>query len=166
MAAQRMARSVRSSAPAQTSRRPETPGVQPQARPQRTRPQLRVIEGSRADAGALRVSLPKILAWVRARSAPMVHVAVAIAFLVATLLGALALRTAMVQHSFEMSALESSISTLSQDVEEDQAKLDNLESSLPQKATDMGMAPQSSPLSIDLNGYQPSDASGAQGGAQ
>lgn len=92
----------------------------------------------------------KVLGWMRARSAPMVHVVVAIAFLMATLLGALALRTAMVQHSFEMSALETSISQLSQDVQEDQAKLDNLEASLPQKATDMGMVPQSSPLTIDL----------------
>lgn len=41
-------------------------------------------------------------------------------------------------------------------MEDDQAKLDELEASLPSKAEEMGMVPQKGALTIDLNGYQPS----------
>ena len=72
------------------------------------------------------------------------------------LLGSLTLRTQMVQHSFEANQIESNITRLIQDVEDDQAKLDELEASLPSKAEEMGMVPQKGALTIDLNGYQPS----------
>ena len=62
----------------------------------------------------------------------------------------------MVQHSFEANQIESNITRLTQDVEDDQAKLDELEASLPSKAEEMGMVPQKGALTIDLNGYQPS----------
>ena len=82
------------------------------------------------------------------------HVVVAVVFPAATLVAALLLRTQMVQNSFESSNLEVSISHLTQDVQDDQAKLNQLQASLPQKATDMGMVPQQGSVSIDLNGYK------------
>ena len=87
------------------------------------------------------------------------HVVVAVVFLAATLVAALLLRTQMVQNSFESSNLEVSISHLTQDVQDDQAKLDELISSLPDKAQKMGMVPQQDSVTIDLNGYKPSKGS-------
>ena len=69
-------------------------------------------------------------------------------------MGSLMLRTQMVQHSFEANQIESNITRLTQDVEDDQTKLDELEASLPSKAEEM--VPQKGALTIDLNGYQPS----------
>ena len=40
------------------------------------------------------------------------------------------------------------------DIEDDQAKLDQLVANLPDKASDMGMVPQQGSVSIDLSGYQ------------
>ena len=62
----------------------------------------------------------------------------------------------MVQNSFEANQIETNITRLSQDVEDDQAKLDELEASLPDKAEQMGMVPQKGALTIDLNGYKAS----------
>ena len=90
------------------------------------------------------------------------HVVIAIVFLMATLLGALVLRTQMVQNSFKAAAVKQHISTLTQDVEDDQAKLDQLVASLPDKADEMGMVSQGGSVTIDLNGYQQSGESGAQ----
>lgn len=104
-------------------------------------------------AGAKR-RFDRIIAWVGSRRAPAMHVVVAVVFLAATLVAALLLRTQMVQNSFESSNLEVSISHLTQDVQDDQAKLNQLQASLPQKATDMGMVPQQGSVSIDLNGYK------------
>mgnify|MGYP000093281645 CR=1 FL=1 len=75
-------------------------------------------------------------------------------FLGVCLLGSLMLRTQMVQNSFEASQIETHITQLTQDVEDDQAKLDELDASLPSKAEEMGMVPQKGALTIDLNGYQ------------
>lgn len=139
------ARTARSNA----SRRPE-----PASRPAQ-RPELRVVNGGADAAGrSLTAGFGRMLTWMRARSAPMVHIIIAVAFLTATLLGALVLRTQMVSNAFETSKLENSISRLTQDVQDDQARLDQLEASLPQKASDMGMVPQSGSVTIDLNGYQ------------
>lgn len=170
MAVTRPARSVRSSDPS-GSRRPDVP-------PRPGRPELRVVEGGRAKTAGPR-GLATLVAWMRTRSVPLVHVAVAVGFLVATLLGALMLRTQMVQHSFEMSALETRIERLTQDVGDEQARLDRLEASLPQKATDLGMEPPSSSVTIDLGkaggaakdagspaGGQAAGAESARGGAQ
>ena len=60
---------------------------------------------------------------------------------------------------FEASQIETHITQLTQDVEDDQAKLDELDASLPSKAEEMGMVPQKGALTIDLNGYQ-ANASG------
>lgn len=87
---------------------------------------------------------------------PLLQVIVAVAFLAVCLLGSLALRTQMAQNSFEQTRVQDNISTLTQDVQDDQAKLDALQASLPQKAQDMGMVPQQGSISIDLSGYQPS----------
>ena len=103
--------------------------------------------------------IERVIEWTRTRSAPLMHVVIAIVFLMATLLGALVLRTQMVQNSFEAAEVKQHISTLTQDIEDDQAKLDELDASLPSKAEDMGMVPQKGALTIDLNGYQ-ANASG------
>ena len=104
-----------------------------------TRPELHVVEGTRAGRDAMPLSVPSLPAVI----------------------GALLLRTQMVQNAFEAAAIQSHINTLSQDVEEDQAKLDALISSLPSKAEDMGMVTQQGSVSIDLNGYQ-DDKGGTQ----
>ena len=96
----------------------------------------------------------RVIEWTRTRSAPLVHVAIAVIFLVGTLFGALMLRTQMVQNSFEAAQIETNINRLTQDVEDDQAKLGQLVANLPDKASDMGMVPQQGSVSIDLSGYQ------------
>ena len=95
----------------------------------------------------------------RTRSTPLLHLVIAAVFLGVCLLGSLMLRTQMVQNSFEASQIETHITQLTQDVEDDQAKLDELDASLPSKAEEMGMVPQKGALAIDLNGYQ-ANASG------
>lgn len=142
------ARSIRSSASTQS---------RPQSRPQApSRPELKVISGQRVQAEG------NMIEWTRTRSAPLMHVVIAIVFLMATLLGALVLRTQMVQNSFEAAEVKQHISTLTQDIEDDQAKLDQLVASLPDKADEMGMVSQGGSVTIDLNGYQQSGESGAQ----
>jgi hypothetical protein len=61
------------------------------------------------------------------------------------------LRTQMVQDSFEVSQLQTSIGVLTQDVQDDQAKLDSLDSSLPQKAEKLGMQSSSTSVNLDLS---------------
>ena len=55
------------------------------------------------------------------------------------------------------SQVQTRIERLSQDVEERQTQLDMLKASLPERAQEMGMVPQEGSISIDLNGYQPSE---------
>jgi len=50
---------------------------------------------------------------------------------------------------------------LQQDVEDDQARLAQLEATLPERAQKMNMEPAKGSLSIDLQGYQPA-GEGAQ----
>lgn len=64
------------------------------------------------------------------------------------------LRTQMIENSFSAAQTTSNISELTQDVQEDQAKLDALEATLPDKAQQMGMVPQEGTVSIDLQGYK------------
>ncbi|WP_170115046.1 hypothetical protein [Bifidobacterium callitrichidarum] len=142
------ARSVRSNAA--SSSRPESKTQTS------SRPQLRLISGQRSEAQGNMVA--RVIEWTRTRSAPLVHVVVAVAFLMATLFGALMLRTQMVQNSFEAAQIEAHINVLTQDVEDDQAKLDQLVASLPDKASDMGMVPQQGSVSIDLNGYKSNES--------
>ena len=102
-----------------------------------TRPALHVVKNERAEASASRDRLQQ--------------------FLVATLVIALGLRTQMASNSFESNQTENHIEQLQQDIQSDQTKLDSLQASLPQKAQDMGMVSQQDSVTIDLNGYQPSD---------
>lgn len=141
-------RTIRSNAAPSVRREPS------QNRP--VAPDLRVVRGGKRESGTYREQWRNVVAWTRARSAPLLYVSVAVVLLSASLFGALVLRTQMVENSFAAAEVTSHINTLTQDVQEDQAKLDALEASLPQKAQDMGMVPQQGALSIDLNGYQPS----------
>ena len=134
------ARSIRSNA-APASNRPHT------KHQSSSRPELRVVSNPRGNEQG------NVVGRVT-RSAPLVHVAIAVIFLVGTLFGALMLRTQMVQNSFEAAQIETNINRLTQDIEDDQAKLDQLVANLPDKASDMGMVPQQGSVSIDLSGYQ------------
>lgn len=111
-----------------------------------SRPQLRVIDGKRRVKESARTS-SRPLKTVR----PFVRIAVAIGFLGLSLVGSLMLRTQMVQDSFEVSQLQTSIGVLTQDVQDDQAKLDSLDSSLPQKAEKLGMQSSSTSVNLDLS---------------
>lgn len=119
-----------------------------------TRPQLHVVKGSRDEQAGMTERFGRVIEWTRSRTAPLLQITVAIAFLAATLLGALVLRTQMVENSFEASTIESNITVLKQDVQEAQAELDALEASLPDLAEEMGMEPQEGSISIDLSEYQ------------
>ena len=124
-----------------------------------TRPELHVVKGAQSGSNGVRRGFEQLITWTRTRSTPLLHLVIAAVFLGVCLLGSLMLRTQMVQNSFEASQIESSITKLTQDVEDDQAKLDELDASLPSKAEDMGMVPQKGALTIDLSGYQ-ANASG------
>ncbi len=117
------------------------------------RPELRVVKGDRDKATGVRRGFEHVINWTRARNTPVLHVFIAVAFLMLCLLGSLSLRTQMVQNSFEASQIESNITRLTQDVEDDQVKLDELEASLPDRAEEMGMVPQKGALTIDLSDY-------------
>lgn len=147
-------RSIRSGSSA--SQRPQ---AKPQAAP---RPQLKLISNTRDDHE--RSVFGRVLEWTRTRTAPMMHVAVAVVFLAATLIGALMLRTQMVQNSFEAAEVKRHISVLTQDIDDDQARLDQLVAELPDKASEMGMVSKGGAATIDLQGYQP--PKDAEGGTQ
>lgn len=121
-----------------------------------TRPELHVVKGTRAEGNGVKRGAEQLITWTRTRSTPLLHLVIAVVFLGVCLVESLMLRTQMVQHSFEANQIESNITRLTQDVEDDQTKLDELEASLPSKAEEMGMVPQKGALTIDLNGYQPS----------
>lgn len=117
-----------------------------------TRPELRVVDGTRM---AKRESggFARLITWTRSRGSSLVHIAAAAVFLTGTLIGALLLRTQMIENAFEASAIEDHIAMLTQDVQEDQARLDALIASLPAKAEEMGMTTQQGSVSIDLSDY-------------
>lgn len=87
------ARSIRSNA-APASNRPHT------KHQSSSRPELRVVSNPRGNEQGNVVG--RVIEWTRTRSAPLVHVAIAVIFLVGTLFGALMLRTQMVQNSYEI----------------------------------------------------------------
>ncbi|WP_236632740.1 hypothetical protein [Bifidobacterium xylocopae] len=144
------ARSVRSRT-APGKRRPASQAEQRRAR-------LALVDGGRSATNrSLGGRARRFVSWAGTRSTPLIQFAVALVFLSVCLLGSLLLRTQMVQNSFEASSVQSSISKLTQDVQDDQDKLDQLQASLPDKAQQMGMVPQRGTSSIDLNGYRPSE---------
>ncbi len=120
------------------------------------RPQLRVVDSAKSRKFLVSQGLDQLWKWTKTRTTPMVYLVVAVVFLVASLLGSLMLRTQMIQDSFEATQVQRNITTLTQDVEDDQAKLDQLEASLPQRAEDMKMIPATNSVTIDLQGYKPS----------
>lgn len=120
-----------------------------------TRPDLHVVSHAENQSHVV-AGVRQLIHWTKTRSQPLVHVIIAVIFLVLCMLGSLILRTQMAQHSFEASQVEQNITVLQQDIEEDQAKLDALEASLPQKAQDMHMVPSEDTKTIDLQGYKPS----------
>ena len=71
-----------------------------------TRPELHVIKGNRTDESRVRRGFEQLLTWTRTRRTPLLHLVVAVAFLVVCLLGSLTLRTQMVQNSFEANQIE------------------------------------------------------------
>lgn len=99
-------------------------------------------------------TLNHVWQWARVRTTPLVHVAVGFVVLAVCMFISLMLRTQMIENSFSAAQTTSNISELTQDVQEDQAKLDALEATLPDKAQQMGMVPQEGTVSIDLQGYK------------
>lgn len=86
-----------------------------------TRPELHVVKGTRAEGNSVKRGFEHLITWTRTRSTPLLHLVIAVVFLGGCLLGSLTLRTQMVQHSFEANQIESNITRLTQDVEDDQA---------------------------------------------
>lgn len=111
-------------------------------------PQLRVLDGKRRE----RLEVVSATA-ARRHVHPLVRMVAAVSFLLLSLVGSLMLRTQMVQDSFEVTRLQTSIGVLTQDVQDDQTKLDTLDSALPEKAEKLGMKPQSSSVSLDVSQY-------------
>jgi septal ring factor EnvC (AmiA/AmiB activator) len=112
-----------------------------------------VVTGNRNQSSPVTRGVERLFTWTRTRKAPMLNVVIAMVFLAVCLVGSLTLRTQMAQQAFEQTQVQGHIATLTQDVEDDQAKLDELQASLPRKAQDMGMVPQQGSIAIDLNGY-------------
>lgn len=123
------------------------------------RPALHVVKAEQADAASSQNRFRSFIEWTRSHTVPVIQVGIALAFLGATAVGSLTLRTQMAENSFDAQQTEQQIEKLQQDIQTDQTKLDSLQASLPQKAQDMGMVPQQDSVTIDLNGYQPSDGS-------
>ncbi|MEE1296040.1 MAG: hypothetical protein UHD09_04195 [Bifidobacterium sp.] len=123
-----------------------------------TRPQLHVVEKRTVKRTGQRDSLKRVWAWTKTRTTPLMAIGASIAFLVVCLLVSLLLRTQMSSNSFEASDIEQHITMLQQDVDDDQAKLSQLEATLPERAQKMKMVPAQGNLSIDLKGYQPSQS--------
>ena len=145
------ARSIRSNAvPA---------GRERDAQPRHERPALSVVTGHRQPTG-----LGRVAHWARNRHTTTIRIVCATGFLVASLVISLIVTTLMVQNSFTASEVKSNIAQLVQDIDDDQARLDHLEASLPQQAQDMGMVPQQGSISIDLSGYDGGSDSGDVGG--
>lgn len=117
------------------------------------RPDLHVVTGNRNQSSPVTRGVERLFTWTRTRKAPMLNVVIAMVFLAVCLVGSLTLRTQMAQQAFEQTQVQGHIATLTQDVEDDQAKLDELQASLPRKAQDMRMVPQQGSIAIDLNGY-------------
>lgn len=125
-----------------------------------SRPQLSVSSTRRSQAESK--GMGDMFAAIRPSRVRLVHFVCALVFLGASLVGSLLLRTQMVEDSFAITDVQQSIGRLTQDVQEDQTKLDGLKASLPEKAQKLGMVPGSDALTVDLKGYKaPADA-GAQ----
>lgn len=160
--------SIRSARVARSARSTDAGRTRPLAdehaatRPDESRVEAHARKARAVDAAAMGEGLRRVLHWMMNRRAPFLPTVLAALFLVGTLLGALALRTQMVENSFEATRLNRSISNLTQDAQTYQSELDRLEAQLPSKARDLGMVPQQGSITIDLQGYQaPADTPSA-----
>lgn len=79
------------------------------------------------------------------------RVVFALIFLVACMFGSLWMRTQMVQDSFTVSRLTTSIAMLNQDVEDRQTQLDSLNAQLPERASKLGLIVSDTSVQVDLN---------------
>ncbi|MFT8592216.1 MAG: hypothetical protein ABF747_01195 [Bifidobacterium sp.] len=132
----------------------------PDSKQQETRPELQLLTNRRVSQHTLSERAQQLIHWTRTRRTPMFHFMIAFSVLGASLIGSLMLRTQMMENSFEATREQQSISRLTQDIEDDRSTLDSLQASLPEKAEKMGMVPQQSSISIDLQGYKASTSSG------
>lgn len=82
----------------------------------------------------------------------------AVLFLLACMLGSLWMRTQMVQDSFTVSRLTTSIAMLRQDVEDRQTRLDALNAQLPEKASKLGLVVSDNSVQVDLTQPAPSSS--------
>lgn len=135
--------------------------VSPSGRDGRTdapskRPELHVVSSSdqHGKKNEKHSFAENVITWTKTRSRPWLHTGIAVLFLILCWIGTLLLRTQMVENSFESARIEQNITMLQQDVEDDQAKLSNLEATLPDRAQKLNMVPASGSLSIDLQGYK------------
>lgn len=123
---------------------PSTASESAPARPS-SRPRLVLVDRHDAQSAHSRA---------RASRRAAIRLGAAFAFLFLTMFGSLMLRTWMQEDSFENTTVLRSIARLQQDIQDDQGKLDQLESSLPDKAQEMGMVASTGSVTIDLDGYQ------------
>lgn len=86
----------------------------------------------------------------------------AVVFLLLCMLGSLQMRTQMVQDSFTVSKLNTSIVMLRQDVEDRQTRLDALNAQLPEKASKLGLIVSDTSVQVDLTQPAPSSAKDSQ----
>lgn len=135
------------------SARSSTSPVRSTRSAEQARPQLHVSGTSSARSAQDAKVRKGMMSVFHPSRANIVHVAGAVVFLIATLIGSLVLRTQMVEDSFAITDTQQSIARLTQDIQEDQSKLDALDASLPDKAQKLGMVPGADALTIDLQGY-------------
>lgn len=86
----------------------------------------------------------------------------AIVFLLLCMLASLQMRTQMVQDSFTVSKLNTSIAMLRQDVEDRQTRLDALNAQLPEKAGKLGLVVSDTSVQVDLTKPAPSSSKDSQ----
>lgn len=133
--------------------------ARPDAAPQasRRRPVLRAISGRSAASTGSRVQ-----SWVMTSNRSVLRIVIAVVVLVLSMAATLALRTMMVEDSFALSQTQQSVSKLQQDVESDELQLESLDSSLPDKATQLGMQPGSDAVTLDMQSQPTQSADQAQ----
>lgn len=66
----------------------------------------------------------------------------------------LVLRTQMTENAYSITETQTTVSQLTQDVQQDRAKLNSLEAELPERATSMGMQQGSDSMTIDMGNAQ------------
>ncbi|WP_018142677.1 hypothetical protein [Alloscardovia criceti] len=116
------------------------------------RPQPRVTQREETRS-TLHVISTQARPSISRKSSVIVFVS-SIIFLVISLMATLAMRTSMTENAFAISETQNSVTQLTQDVQQDRAKLNDLQSQLPERALEMGMQQGSSSMTIDLGNAQ------------